>query len=107
MECCRERSLHIYIGNAYEHGGELLNFGAFLAFMGVNLSAFWHFGVVHRSKSQRRVVADIILPLGGFVFCGLIWWNLNVVAKSVGCVWFSAGLIYIAVSTKGFRLKPK
>jgi amino acid transporter len=96
-----------YIGNAYEHGGELLNFGAFLAFMGVNLSAFWHFGVVHRSKSQRRVVADIILPLGGFVFCGLIWWNLNVVAKSVGCVWFSAGLIYIAVSTKGFRLKPK
>ena len=32
-----------YIGNAFEHAGELLNFGAFLAFMGVNFSAFWHF----------------------------------------------------------------
>src|ERR1700733_2247623 len=32
-----------HIGNAYEHAGELLNFGAFLAFLGVNFGCFWHF----------------------------------------------------------------
>src|SRR5437762_10240415 len=40
-----------YIGNAYEHAGELLNFGAFLAFMGVNLATFWQFAVTPDRKS--------------------------------------------------------
>jgi putrescine importer len=95
-----------YVGNAYEHAAELLNFGAFLAFMGVNLSTFWHFSIVVRS-GRRRILGDAILPLIGFVFCALIWWNLNIVAKTVGGIWFAIGITYIAVSTKGFRLKPK
>src|SRR6202034_1728283 len=60
-----------HIGNAYEHAGELLNFGAFLAFMGVNLSAFWHFGLLMRGD-RRRVLADIVLPIIGFAFCASI-----------------------------------
>ena len=51
-----------------EHAGELLNFGAFLAFMGVNLATFWQFTVAADSKYKRRVLSDIILPLTGFVF---------------------------------------
>jgi len=96
-----------YIGNAYEHAGELLNFGAFLAFMGVNLSTFWHFCVVTRGKRRMRILGDIVVPLTGFVFCALIWWNLNQLAKLAGGLWFAAGLIYIAVTTKGFRMAPK
>jgi amino acid transporter len=94
------------IGNAYEHAGELLNFGAFLAFMGVNVSAFWHFGLLARGE-RRRVLSDIVLPLIGFAFCASIWWNLNVLAKIVGGLWFAAGLAYLAFATHGFRLKPK
>ncbi|HUN82646.1 MAG TPA: APC family permease, partial [Phycisphaerae bacterium] len=96
-----------YIGNAYEHAGELLNFGAFLAFMGVNLSAFWHFGIVVRHKRRPHILGDILLPIGGFVFCALIWWNLNPLAKVVGGIWFAVGLAYIAITTRGFRLAPK
>jgi len=96
-----------YVGNAYEHAGELLNFGAFLAFMGVNFSAFWHFGIVMRSQRRPRILGDIVLPLAGFAFCGLIWWNLNPLAKSVGGIWFALGLTYIVVTTRGFRLAPK
>jgi putrescine importer len=96
-----------YVGNAYEHAGELLNFGAFLAFMGVNLSTFWHFGIVMRQKRRPHVLGDILLPLGGFAFCALIWWNLNPLAKFVGGMWFAVGLIYIAVTTRGFRRAPK
>jgi amino acid transporter len=96
-----------YIGNAYEHAGELLNFGAFLAFMGVNLSTFWHFCVVTHGKRRTRIWGDIAVPLTGFGFSALIWWNLNPLAKFAGGLWFAAGLAYLAVTTKGFRRAPK
>jgi putrescine importer len=95
-----------YIGNAYEHAGELLNFGAFLAFMGVNFATFWQFTVVRRLGYQRRILADAILPLFGFAFCALIWWNLNNLAKMVGGIWFMSGLLYLGFTTRGFRTQP-
>src|SRR6185312_3399159 len=94
------------IGNAYEHAGELLNFGAFLAFMGVNFATFWQFAVHRRTGERLRVLADIVLPLGGFAFCALIWWNLNTLAKVVGGIWFAIGLIYVGITTRGFRQAP-
>jgi putrescine importer len=95
-----------YIGNAYEHAAELLNFGAFLAFMGVNLSVFWRFALVRREQ-KHRWMADIILPLGGFAFCASIWWNLNIVAKIVGGIWFIIGAAYLASTTDFFRRAPR
>jgi hypothetical protein len=47
-----------------------------------------------------------VLPLGGFVFCGLIWWNLNTLAKVVGGIWFLIGLAYLGITTRGFRQAP-
>jgi amino acid transporter len=96
-----------YIGNAYEHAGELLNFGAFLAFMGVNLSVFWHFTVLTRKERRSRIISDTILPLLGFAFCALIWWNLNTLAKVAGGIWFLIGFSYLCVSTGGFRRVAK
>jgi putrescine importer len=49
-----------YIGNAYEHAGELLNFGAFLAFMGVNLSAFWHFAYCARDLGGESLSTSLL-----------------------------------------------
>jgi len=94
------------IGNAYEHAGELLNFGAFLAFMGVNLATFWQFTVIARPGYQRNWLKDAVVPLIGFVFCALIWWNLNGLAKTVGGIWFAAGLLYVGIKTRGFRAAP-
>ncbi|HET9741342.1 MAG TPA: APC family permease [Terriglobales bacterium] len=94
------------VGNAYEHAGELLNFGAFLAFMGVNFATFWQFAVIGQPGYRKRVLADIALPLIGFAFCGLIWWNLNGLAKTVGGIWFAIGLVYVGIKTRGFRTAP-
>jgi len=94
------------IGNAYEHAGELLNFGAFLAFMGVNLATFWQFAVSAQPGYRKRILADIVLPLIGFVFCALIWWNLNALAKTIGGIWFVIGLAYLAITTRAFRKAP-
>ncbi len=91
-----------YIGSAYEHAGELLNFGAFLAFMGVNFACFWQFTVMaKKTGAQSKLLKDTILPLIGFAFCGLIWWNLNNLAKTVGGIWFAVGIIYVGLKTNG------
>jgi amino acid transporter len=96
-----------YIGSAYEHAGELLNFGAFLAFMGVNFACFWQFTVVARKSGvASKLLKDTILPLIGFAFCGLIWWNLNNLAKTVGGIWFAVGIIYVGFKTNWFRSSP-
>ena len=94
------------IGNAYEHAGELLNFGAFLAFMGVNLATFWQFAITAQPGYRKRIFADVVLPLVGFAFCALIWWNLNTLAKTIGGVWFALGLAYLAITTHAFRKAP-
>src|ERR1700730_13100615 len=92
-----------YIGSAYEHAGELLNFGAFLAFMGVNFACFWQFTVIaKKAGAQSKLLKDAILPLIGFAFCGLIWWNLNNLAKTVGGIWFAVGIIYVGFKTNWF-----
>jgi amino acid transporter len=98
-----------YIGTlfvSYEQAGEILNFGAFLAFMGVNFAAFWQFAIVQQSGRKRRWFADVVMPLIGFVFCLWIWLGLKTPAKITGGVWFTAGLIYCAIRTRGFRERP-
>jgi len=96
-----------YIGSAYEHAGELLNFGAFLAFMGVNFACFWQFSVIgKRAGAKPRLVRDAILPILGFLFCLLIWFNLNIIAKTVGGIWFAIGILYVGYKTNWFRSAP-
>lgn len=95
-----------YIGSAYEHAGELLNFGAFLAFMGVNFACFWQFSMLAKPGYKRNLLRDAILPLIGFAFCGLIWWNLNSLAKTIGGIWFAVGLLYVGYKTNWFRAAP-
>ena len=98
-----------YIGTlfiSFEQAGEILNFGAFLAFMGVNLATFWQFNVVRRSSRKRRWLTDVVAPLLGFVFCLWIWLGLKMPAKIVGGVWLIAGFIYCAIRTRGFRDRP-
>ena len=98
-----------YIGTlfvSYEQAGEILNFGAFLAFMGVNLATFWQFAILQQPGRKRRWLADIVVPLLGFVFCLWIWLGLKMPAKIVGGVWLSVGFIYCAIKTRWFRDRP-
>lgn len=95
------------LGNAFQYSGELINFGAFLAFMGVNFSAFWHFAVRTPEGHRRNLLTDAVLPLIGLLFCASIWWNLSPLAKIFGGAWFIIGFIYIAIATRGFRTQPQ
>jgi amino acid transporter len=90
----------------YERAAEVLNFGAFLAFMGVNAAAFRQYGIHPPAGHRRDVLLDLVVPVLGFVFCLAIWWHLPVLAKVIGGGWFGVGLAYDAVRTRGFRDRP-
>jgi amino acid transporter len=83
----------------YQLGAELLNFGAFIAFMGVNLAAFVRYWV----RSQDRRVMNFVLPLTGFLVCLYLWLSLRWPARLAGGLWLAAGVIYGAIKTRGFR----
>jgi putrescine importer len=86
-------------GGAYEIGAECLNFGAFIAFMGVNASVFVH----HWRREQRSNVGPYVVPTLGFLICAFIWVHLSHAALWLGTVWMAAGIAYGAVRTRGFR----
>lgn len=91
---------------SYELAAEMLNFGAFLAFMGVNVSCFTQFYWRAPAGQKRHLLTDAIIPLVGFLFCLWIWCNLSRPSMIRGVIWLAAGLIYAAIKTKGFRSKP-
>ena len=88
---------------SYETTAEILNFGAFLGFMGVNLSVIRQFWFGKAPGYSRRFLPDVILPAGGFLFCGAIWWGLGSPAKIAGGIWFVIGLLILALHTRGFK----
>ena len=57
----------------YELGANLLNFGALIAFMGVNLAAF----VRYYLREDKKKLSNLFPPLLGFVICLALWWNLS------------------------------
>jgi putrescine importer len=90
----------------YADAATLINFGAFLAFMGVNLSVIRSFFFRPPAGHARNWLLDLLVPAAAFVFCLWIWVSLPVLAKVVGGIWCAAGLVYTAIKTRGFRTQP-
>jgi putrescine importer len=90
----------------YEKAATLINFGAFLAFMGVNLSVIREFFFRPLAGHARNWLLDLAVPAIAFAFCLWIWLSLPMPAKVVGGIWCAVGLIYTAIKTRGFRTPP-
>jgi len=86
---------------------ELLNFGAFVGFILVNLSVIRHYYLRLRERSGLRLMTNLLFPLAGALVCGYVWMSLTMKAKIVGFAWLLAGVLYLTVLTRGFRVPPK
>jgi amino acid transporter len=84
---------------SYQLGAELLNFGALIGFMGVNLASLLHYYV----RGRDRHWSHLLVPAVGFAVCLYLWLSLSVMAKIAGASWLAFGVIYGAVKTRGFR----
>lgn len=83
---------------------ELMNFGGLFGFMCVNLSVIVYFFF---KKKEHHVVKYLILPGCGFLICGYLWISLSAISFIVGFSWLFVGFIVMAITTKGFKVKPK
>jgi amino acid transporter len=83
----------------YELGANLLNFGALIAFMGVNAAAF----VRYYLREEKKKLSNLLPPLLGFVICFFLWWNLSTKARIFGAIWMAVGIALGAWKTRGFR----
>lgn len=75
---------------SYQLGAELLNYGALIAFMGVNLSSAvlgW------RERHQGSQWLAIALSLAGLLTCSFLWIHLGRLALTVGTIWASIGIL--------------
>lgn len=84
---------------SYQLGAELLNFGALIGFMGVNLSVLLRYWV----RRQERTLSYLIPPVLGFLVCLYLWISLSTPARIAGGVWLVLGFVYGAWKTGGFR----
>ena len=84
---------------SYGLGAEMLNFGALIAFMGVNAAAF----VRYYLRNEEKKLTNLIPPIAGFLICLLLWLNLSRPAKIAGTVWMVVGIAFGAWKTRGFQ----
>ena len=84
---------------SYTLGAEMLNFGALIAFMGVNAAAF----VRYYLREEKKHWTNFVPPVLGFFICLFIWLHLGWQAKLAGGIWMLLGIVYGAWKTKGFR----
>jgi amino acid transporter len=86
---------------SYQLGTELLNFGALLAFMGVNLSSMLR-GWRHGRWSQWF---PMLLSLGGMATCLFLWIHLGPLARLVGTTWAVFGILLFFIRRR-FTVLP-
>jgi amino acid transporter len=82
-------------------GAQFVNFGALIAFMGVNVSSF----VCYFLRNERKTFSHFIVPVLGFIICLYLWLSLGNKAKIAGMCWLTTGVLYGAYRTSWFR-KP-
>jgi amino acid transporter len=80
-------------------GAEMLNFGALIAFMGVNAASF----VRYYLRATEKKIGNLLPPIAGFLICLVLWLNLSVTAKVAGSIWMGVGIAFGAWKTRGFR----
>jgi len=87
----------------YEECASLINFGAFFAFMAVNLASIREYFFRREKKTMKSFFINF-LPAGiGFIICLFIWLNLPARTFMIGGAWMLTGIIYLAIRTKGFK----
>ncbi|MGO9241198.1 MAG: APC family permease [Bryobacteraceae bacterium] len=84
---------------SYDLGAQMLNFGALIAFMGVNLASFVRYWV----RAEKKTLANLLPPVLGFLICLLLWLSLSRTAQIAGSIWMLAGIAFGAWKTRGFR----
>ncbi|WP_299258076.1 APC family permease [uncultured Kushneria sp.] len=83
-----------------------INFGAFSAFILVNLSTIMHYRRHRPSHGVGAILGWVVLPLAGAIVNFYLLMSLDIDARLIGGIWLALGVLWLAVLTRGFRQPP-
>lgn len=83
-----------------------INFGAFLAFMLVNISVISHFWIREKQRSGAQIISYLLFPIIGFLTTFWLFVSLDKLALILGIIWLALGIIYLAFLTDFFKKDP-
>jgi ABC-type spermidine/putrescine transport system permease subunit II len=81
----------------------VINFGAFVGFMAVNLAVVRHYFLRLKQRSGTQILLNLVFPSLGFGICFYIWLNLSPFSLKLGALWMALGFVYLVILTRGFR----
>ncbi|WP_206812492.1 APC family permease [Paradesulfitobacterium ferrireducens] len=84
----------------------LVNFGALLGFVMVNISVIVHYFIKNKRRSGTDIFKYLVGPVLGALICFSIWYNLDISSKELGLIWVILGIVVLAVRTNFFRKLP-
>lgn len=83
----------------------MINFGGLAAYMMVNISVIVRYYVKDKQRGVSGFIKYLLLPALGFISCLTLFLGLSANAKIIGGIWATAGIVYLAILTRGFK-KP-
>src|SRR5262245_29103570 len=87
----------------FGEAAEVINFGAFVGFMAVNLAVIRHYFLRLKQHNGAQLFLNLVFPSLGFGICFCIWLNLSRFSLKLGAAWMALGFVYLLVLTRGFR----
>jgi putrescine importer len=90
----------------FQSAVELLNFGAFVGFILVNVSVIRHYFIRLRLRKGKYFLQNLLTPLLGAIVCCYVWMNLSAKSKIIGFLWLGIGTLYLCVLTHVFHKVP-
>jgi amino acid transporter len=87
----------------FGEAAEVINFGAFVGFIAVNLAVIRHYFLRLRQRSGKELLLNLVCPGLGFGICFYIWLNLSRFSLKLGAAWMALGFMYLLILTRGFR----
>ena len=84
-----------------------VSFGGLVAFTFVNVCVVMHYAIKEKAiHSVSEVFANVVAPVIGAMFVGLLWYNLEETSFKLGLIWTVLGVLYLMYLTKMFRVQP-
>ena len=88
-----------------DQAASMINFGAFIAFIFVNLSVIFVFFRFLKRRSAGAWIGFVLVPAVGVAINVWLWFSLDTTSMIIGACWVVAGFVFLVFKTGGFK-KP-
>lgn len=83
-----------------------INFGAFVAFIMVNVSVVVYWAKERREGRSHNAILYVLMPIVGVIVIAYLLSQLDLHAITLGSIWLAVGVVVLGFITRGFRRQP-